>query len=254
MEDTETVKELVRCMKKQNIAIHVATKIAALKVHPSARGCTLTLSDGTEHTCEVVLYAIGRQPVTKDLNLAGVGMVPDPRGYIPVDAHYKTSVSHIFAVGDVISTPALAHTASAEALHAVEVIAGHTPPVIDYYANPSAIYTFPEIASIGLTEEALQSKGTAYKVAKFPFAPMAKAKIEDATEGFIKILFEPTFRDILGVHIVGSKATELIGEFVLGKILETTLDEIGHAIHPHPTLSETIMEAAHAGLGGAIHM
>jgi dihydrolipoamide dehydrogenase len=126
--------------------------------------------------------------------------------------------------------------------------------VINYDANPSAVYTYPEIASIGKTEEKLKELGIAYKSAKFPFAPMAKAKIEGATQGFIKILFEPEHREILGVHIINARATELIAEFALGKVLETTVDEIGHTIHPHPTLSETVMEAAHAAVGGAIHM
>lgn len=135
-----------------------------------------------------------------------------------------------------------------------EKIAGHKPPVIDYSTNPSAIYTYPEIASIGSTEKQLKEKNIPYKATSFPFAPLAKAKIENATEGFIKLLYEPKFREILGVHIVGAKATELISEFALAKVLESTVDEIGHTIHPHPTISETIMEAAHAAIGGAIHL
>jgi pyruvate/2-oxoglutarate dehydrogenase complex dihydrolipoamide dehydrogenase (E3) component len=159
-----------------------------------------------------------------------------------------------YAIGDVIPTPALAHTASAEGMHAVEVIAGHKPPVIDYSANPNAIYTSPEIASIGRTEQALKAAKVEYKVAQFPFAPMARAKIDDATEGFVKIIYEPKYRELLGVHIIGAKATEMIAEFALGKVLETTVDEIAHTIHPHPTISETIMEAAHVAMGGAIHL
>jgi dihydrolipoamide dehydrogenase len=151
-------------------------------------------------------------------------------------------------------TPALAHTASAEGMHAVEVIAGKKPPVINYNANPNAIYCYPEIASVGMTEKKLKDKGTEYKVAKFPFAPLAKAKIEGTTDGYVKILYGAKYREILGVHIVHAKATELIAEFVLGQILETTIDEIGMAIHPHPTLSETIMEAAHVAHGGGIHL
>ena len=147
---------------------------------------------------------------------------------------------------------------SAEAIHAVEVMAGHNPPVIDYSNNPNAIYTYPEVASVGRTEQQLQAEGkkkdSDYKIAQFPFAPLARAKIDDATEGFIKIIYEPKYREILGVHIVGAKATEMISEFALGKVLETTVDEIAHTIHPHPTISETIMEAAHVALGGAIHL
>ena len=116
------------------------------------------------------------------------------------------------------------------------------------------MYTFPELASVGKNEKQLKDLGVEYGVAKFPFFPMAKAKIENETDGFIKILYGSHYKEILGVHIVGGKATELIGEFVLGKVLETTIDEIAHAIHPHPTMSETIMEAAHVGTGSAIHM
>ena len=126
--------------------------------------------------------------------------------------------------------------------------------MIDYSANPNAIYTAPEIASIGRTEQALKEAKVEYKVAQFPFAPMARAKIDDATEGFVKIIYEPKYRELLGVHIIGAKATEMIAEFALGKILETTVDEISHTIHPHPTISETIMEAAHVAMGGAIHL
>ena len=126
--------------------------------------------------------------------------------------------------------------------------------MIDYLNNPNAVYTQPEIASVGHTERGCKEKKLDYKVAKFPFMPMAKAKIEGAPEGFIKLIYEPKYREILGVHIVGGKATELIAEFVLAKVLESTVDEIGHAIHPHPTMSETIMEVAHTAIGGAIHM
>jgi dihydrolipoamide dehydrogenase len=148
----------------------------------------------------------------------------------------------------------LAHTASAEAKHAVEIIAGKILHPIDYSSNPSGIYTYPEIASIGKTEAQLKKEEVPYLKVKFPFAPLAKAKIENARDGFIKILYEPTYKEILGVHILGSRATELISEFVLAKNLESTVDDIGHAIHPHPTIAETIMEAAHMADGGGIHL
>ena len=188
------------------------------------------------------------------MGLEKVGLSADERGFTKTDAHYRTAVPNIFAIGDILTTPALAHTAHAEALHAVEIIAGKSPKVIDYQTNPNAVYTYPELASVGMTEEELKAEGIEYKSGKFPFAPMAKAQIEGGAEGFIKILFDPKYHELLGVHIVGAKATELIAEFALGKVLESTVDEIAHTIHPHPTVSETAMEAAHAAIGKAIHM
>ena len=251
-EDPECVKEVVRSFKKQNVVVETGSKLTGVK--DNGQSCTVSVEGKDDRDFEVVLMSIGREPVLDNLELGRIGVSLDERGFVKVDAHYQTSVPHIFAVGDILSTPALAHTASAEAKHAVEVIAGHVPPVINYETNPSAVYTYPEVASIGLKEDILKEKGIEYGVAKFPFAPLAKAKIEDATEGFIKILYDVKYKEILGVHIVGAKATELISEFVLGKLLETTIDEIGQAIHPHPTISETIMEAAHVAEGGAIHL
>lgn len=250
-EDADCVKEVVRLMKKQGVTIETNAKLTA--VEDKGDHALVTTEGQAARKFDKVLISVGRAPVTDDIGLDKVGITTD-RGAIKVDAHYKTSADGVYAIGDVIPTPMLAHTASAEAIHAVEVMAGHHPQVIDYSANPNAIYTYPEVASIGRTEEALKKAGVEYKAAQFPFAPLAKAKIEDATEGFIKILFEPKYRELLGVHIVGAKATELIAEFALGKVLETTVDEIAQTIHPHPTISETVMEAAHAALGGAIHM
>lgn len=251
-EDEETVKEVVRYLKKQNVNVEAGTKLTGVKDEGSS--VVVSVEGRDDRRFEKVLMSIGREPVTDDLGLDKVGIQRQSGGYLSTDEHYRTNIPNIFAIGDVLKTPALAHTASAEALHAVEVIAGHYPPVINYDANPNAVYTYPEIASIGKTEKQLKESGIEYQAAKFPFAPMAKAKIENATEGFVKLLYEPKYRELLGVHIVHAKATELIAEFALGKNLETTVDEIGYTIHPHPTLSETIMEAAHTAIGGAIHL
>lgn len=251
-EDGEVVKEVERHFKKQNMTIETGTKLT--KVEDKGKHCILGVEGKEDRTFDKVLLSIGREPVTQDIGLDKVGIVAERGGFLKVDDHYRTSVPNIFAVGDIIPTPALAHTASAEAMHAVEAMAGQHPHAINYDANPNAIYTYPEVASIGKTEEALKAANIPYKVSKFPFAPMAKAKIEDATMGFVKIIYEPKYREILGVHIVGAMATEMIAEFALGKVLETTVDEIGHTIHPHPTISETIMEAAHAAMGAPIHL
>jgi dihydrolipoamide dehydrogenase len=250
-EDADTVKELVRHLKKQNITIETGTKLTAVQDHGDH--AMVTTEGQKPRAFAQVLIAIGRAPVTEDIGLDKAAIITD-RGFIKVDEHYRTSADWVWAIGDIIPTPALAHTASAEGIHAVEIIAGHKPPVINYQANPNAIYTAPEIASIGRTEQALKEAKVEYKIAQFPFAPMARAKIDDATEGFVKIIYEPKYRELLGVHIVGAKATEMIAEFALGKILETTVDEIAYTIHPHPTISETIMEAAHVAMGGAIHL
>ena len=251
-EDGEVVKEFLRHLKKQGVTVKTGTKFT--KLDDDGKSVTVTTEAGEKLNFDKVLLSIGRAPVTDKLKLEAVGLAADKAGFIEVNEHYQTKLKNVYAIGDIIKTPALAHTASAEAMHAVECIAGHHPPVINYDANPSAVYTNPEIASIGKTEEQLKESKTEYKIAKFPFAPMAKAKIEDAAYGFVKILFEPKYREILGVHIIGATATEMIAEFSLGKILETTIDEIGHTIHPHPTISETIMEAAHGADGQPIHM
>lgn len=250
-EDQDTVKELLKSLKKQNVTVETSQKI--LKVEARKDHAVVTLEGSEPRSFECVLIAVGRVPCTENLGLEPLGVKLD-RGFITVDEHYRSTAPGIYAIGDVIPTPMLAHTASAEAIRAVEHISGKKTHPIDYQTNPNAIYTSPEIASIGKTEQTLKAEKIDYKVAQFPFAPMAKAKIEDATEGFIKILYGTRYRELLGVHIVGAKATEMIAEFALGKVLETTIDEIGHTIHPHPTMSETIMEAAHVAMGGAIHM
>jgi dihydrolipoamide dehydrogenase len=252
-EDEEVVKEFSRVMKKNHANMQIETSTKLTGVEDKGKHCVVSTEGGKPREFAKVLMSIGRQPNTTDLGLESLGIAMD-KGFIKVDEHYRTAVKNIFAVGDVIPTPALAHTASAEAMHAVEVMANHNPPVINYDANPNAIYTFPEIASIGKTEQKLREEKTDYKAVKFPFAPLAKAKIEGATVGFIKILYEPKYREILGVHIIGNTATEMIAEFSLAKVLESTVDEIGHTIHPHPTISETVMEAAHTAMGGAIHL
>jgi dihydrolipoamide dehydrogenase len=252
-EDEESAKELTRVLKKQGVTIDTATKLQSLD-DEGPKGVKVVTEGQTPRYFDKVLVSIGREPVTDDIGLQNVGITTE-RGVIKVDlATYRTNIPNIYAVGDVIPTPMLAHTGSAEAFHCADVIAGKAHGKVHYESNPSAVYTYPEVASIGLTEKALKEKGQEYKVGKFPFSPMAKAKIEDATDGFVKILFEPKYHEILGVHIVHARATEMIAEFSLGKVLETTVDEIAHTIHPHPTLSETIMEAAHAALGAAVHM
>lgn len=250
-EDPDCANELVKQLKKQNVTVVTGARLTG--VEDLGTHCVVKVDKQPDRTCEAVLMSVGREPVLSGLNLDKVG-VKTERGFVKVDAHYRTSVNNIYAIGDIIQTAALAHTASAEAFHAVEVIAGHSPSPINYLTNPSAIYTYPEVASIGKTEPQLKREGIEYKASQFPFAPLAKAKIEDIREGFIKILIDPKYGELLGVHIINARATELISEFALGKNLETTIQEIMHTIHPHPTISETIQEAAHAAFDRPIHL
>lgn len=254
-EDHETAKELAKCLAKQNVTVRTSVKVKSIvakggKVEVQVEG------DSQPQVFEKALISIGRAPVTEDCGLETVGLKPNERGFIPVDLNtYQTSVPGIYAVGDIIPTPQLAHTGSAEGIFAVDVIAGKKRHAINYLTNPSAVYTYPEIASIGHKEQDLKAKGTAYKVGKFPFSAIGKARIDDTTEGFVKIITDTKYGEILGVHIVHAKATEMIAEFSLGNNLEMTIDELVGTIHAHPTLSETVGEAAHAAaFGHAIHI
>lgn len=251
-EDRMVVAELKRYLKRQNVKILTSSEVVA--VHDLEDHCRVEIKGKEPETFTKVLSSVGRVPYTDGLGLESLGIDKDEGGFVKVNQHYNTNVDSIWAVGDIIKTPALAHTASAEALYAVEYMFNHKPISIDYSANPSAVYTWPEIASIGATEEKLIAQGKEYKVAKFPFSALAKANIEGAAMGFIKLLTDPVSNKLLGVHIIGAKATELISEFALAKVADLPLETIGRTIHPHPTIAEGMMEAAHAGLGGAIHL
>lgn len=253
-EDHETASELTKSLKKQNCEILVNTKTKSI----TAKGNKVEVQIEGENSPRIfdkVLLSVGRAPNTENIGLEKVGVKLDERGFIAVDLKtYQTSVPDIYAVGDVIPTPQLAHTGSSEALYAVDVIAGKKRHPINYLTNPAAIYTYPEIASIGYTENQLKKEGRNYKSAKFPFSAIAKARIDDIADGFVKILVDPKYGEVLGVHIVNTKASELIAEFALGNNLEMTVEDIAHTIHPHPTVSEIIKEAAHAGMGHPINM
>lgn len=254
-DDWETAAELTKHLKKQNIEVLTSVKVKSIVAKGPGKVEVLVEGEQTPRVFEKALISVGRAPVTQDIGLEKAGLKADERGFIPVDLKtYRTSVPTISAVGDIIATPQLAHTASAEAVYAVDVMVGKKRTPINYMANPGAIYTYPEVASMGFTEQALKKEGREYTVGKFPFMAMAKAKIDDSTDGFVKILTDKKYGELLGVHIVHAKATELIAEFCLGKNLETTIDEICNTIHPHPTISETVMEAAHAARGHAIHI
>jgi len=202
----------------------------------------------------MLLVAIGRAPVTDGLGLEALGVEVE-RGYVKVvDGYMRTAVPHIYAIGDVVpNKPWLAHVASAEGIVAVEHMAGHETRPLDYRRVPGVTFCDPEVASVGLTEAKARELGYDVQVGKFPFTALGKAAILGKTEGFVKIVREKKYDEVLGIHIVGVHATDLIGEACAALGLETTAEELFRAVHPHPTLSEAMAEAAHASHGSAIH-
>jgi dihydrolipoamide dehydrogenase len=256
LEDEECAKQLDRSFKARKIKNYVGTEVTDVKPASGKKGAVLSLSkdgDASELEVEKVLVAVGRRPVTEGLNHESVGVEMDGR-FIKIDEYMRTSVPNVYAIGDVVKTPQLAHVASAEGILAVDHIAGKPVEPIDYDKTPSCTYSHPEVASVGLSEKAAKERGYDVKVGKFPFSAIGKAMILGDTGGFIKIVSDARYDEVLGVHIIGPKATELIAEACLGMRLETTVEEIAHTIHAHPTLSEAMLETAHSVYGEAIHI
>lgn len=255
-EDAEISKELTKIFNKKGIKVLANTGVE--KVDISGSECKVLVKnrkDGKEETltCDVVLSAAGVTPNTENIGLEALGIKTD-RGMIVVDAYCKTNVDGIYAIGDVIPTPALAHVASAEGILCVEKMAGMHVNPIDYNNIPSCTYCSPEVASVGLTEQAAKDAGYEVKVGKFPFSASGKASASGAKEGFVKVVFDAKYGEFLGAHMIGMNVTEMIAEVVVAKNLETTGHEIIKSIHPHPTMSEAIMEAAAAAYGEVIHL
>jgi dihydrolipoamide dehydrogenase len=219
---------------------------------------TLTIeSGGATKTiaADKVLMAAGRAVNTEGIGLEAVGVKLTDRGFIQVDpATLATSVPGIYAIGDVAGPPMLAHKGTREGVHVAEVIAGRSPHAIDYTNVPSVTYCQPEVASVGLTEEQVKAAGTAYTVGRFPFSANGRARATMETEGFVKIIRDTKYGEILGAHIVSGHASEMIGELVMARTNELTVDEVDFAIHAHPTLSEAIGEAALDSLGRVLHI
>ncbi len=254
IEDDECSQVLERALKARGIQCYTASEVTEAKIGGS--GVTITLKkDGATSTLDVekVLVATGRRPVLEGLAHHKIGVEMNGR-FIAVDEYMRTNVPNVYAIGDVVATPALAHVASREGILAVDHAAGKPVHPIDYLAVPNCTYSNPEVASVGLTESAAREQGHDVRVGKFPFSAISKAAILGDTVGFVKIVAEKRYDEVLGVHIIGPRATELIAEATFGKRLETTVEEIAHTIHAHPTLSEAMMEAAHAVYGEAIHI
>jgi dihydrolipoamide dehydrogenase len=253
-EDKEIGKELEKVFKKKGMKI--MTKSSVEKVDTSGAGCKVTVktATGTEVIeCDVVLSAVGVSPNTENIGLEEVGIKTD-KGLVMVDEYYKTNVEGYYAIGDITPGQALAHVASAEGITCVEKIAGHHPEPIDYNNIPGCTYCSPEIASVGMTEEEAKAKGYTLKVGKFPFSASGKASAGGAKEGFVKMIFDAKYGELLGAHMIGANVTEMIAELVVARKLETTGHEILKAIHPHPTMSEAVMEATAAAYGEVIHL
>ncbi len=254
VEDEDISKELAKHYKKLGVEVHVNSSVE--KVDISGKGCVSTVKTPTgEITIEsdVVLSAAGITANIENIGLEDVGIATD-RGKILVDKYYQTNVPGYFAIGDVVPGQALAHVASAEGIICVEKIAGHHPQPLNYNNIPGCTYCTPEIASVGYTEKAAKEAGYEIKVGKFPFTASGKAKAAGAPEGFVKVIFDAKYGEWLGCHMIGTNVTEMIAEAVVARNLETTGMEIVKSVHPHPTMSEAIMEAAAAAYGEVIHL
>ena len=254
LEDVDVSKQLQRSFKKSGIKI--MTKSSVEKVDTSGNGCNVTIKTkkGEETIeCDVVLSAVGITANIENIGLEEVGIKTD-RGKIIVDDYYQTNIPGYYAIGDVLPTHALAHVASAEGITCVEKIAGHNPEPIDYGNIPGCTYAIPEIASVGLTEDAAKQAGYEIKVGKFPFTASGKASAAGHKDGFVKVIFDAKYGEWLGCHMIGYNVTEMIAEAVVARKLETTGHEVLKSIHPHPTMSEAVMEAVADAYDEVIHI
>src|SRR5512133_3239693 len=254
VEDEEVSKQLERSFKKAGIKVMTSSSVEKVEIKGELCKVTINTPKGEEvQEAEIVLSAVGVTPNMEGIGLEETGVVLE-KGKVKVDEYYRTSVPGVYAIGDIVHGPALAHVASAEGICCVEKIAGHNPDPVDYSNIPGCTYTTPEIASVGYTEKAAKEAGYAIKVGKFPFTASGKASAAGSKEGFIKLIFDEKYGELLGAHMIGLNVTEMIAEIVVARKLETTGHEIIKSIHPHPTMSEAIMEAAAAAYGEVIHL
>jgi dihydrolipoamide dehydrogenase len=254
VEDVDVSKALEKIYKKKGL--NIMTSSAVESVDTSGKGCkvNVTTPNGKEVIeCDIVLSAAGIQTNLEGLGLDAIGITTD-KGKIVVDEFYNTSVPGIYAIGDIVPGPALAHVASAEGIICVEKIAGHHPEPLDYHNIPGCTYCHPEVASVGLTEQQARDKGYEIKVGKFPFSASGKASASGHKDGFVKVIFDAKYGEWLGCHMLGEGVTDMIAEAVVARKLETTGHEIIKAVHPHPTMSEAIMEAAAQAFDECIHL
>jgi dihydrolipoamide dehydrogenase len=255
VEDEEVSKQLEKSFKK--VGINILTNASVERVDTtSGAGCIafVKTAKGEEQiSCDIVLSAVGIQPNLENLGLEALGVKVE-KGRVAVDEMYRTSVPGIYAIGDIVPGPALAHVASAEGIICVENIAGQHPHALNYGNIPGCTYCSPEIASVGLTEAQAKEQGYDIKVGRFPFSASGKASAAGVKDGFVKVIFDAKYGEWLGAHMIGANVTEMIAEVVVARNLETTGHEIIKSVHPHPTMSEAIMEAAAAAYGEVIHL
>ncbi len=255
-EDADISKELTKIYSKKGMKVLANTSVET--VDTSGAGCKVT----TKHRvsgkvevieCDVVLSAAGVTPNLENIGLEELGIVVE-KGLVKVDEYYRTNVAGVYAIGDITPGQALAHVASAEGITCVEKIAGHHPEAIDYNNVPGCTYCSPEVASVGMTEQQAKEAGYELKVGKFPFSASGKASAAGVKDGFVKMIFDAKYGELLGAHMIGANVTEMIAEIVMARKLETTGMQILKAIHPHPTMSEAVMEATAAAYGEVIHL
>lgn len=254
IEDVDVSKQLEKSFKKAGI--NIMTNSSVENVDTSGKGCVVTVktAKGEEKIeCDIVLSAVGIEANIENIGLEDVGIVTD-RGRIIVNDYYQTNLPGYYAIGDVLPTAALAHVASAEGIICVEKIAGHHPEPLDYGNIPGCTYCSPEVASVGMTEAAAKEAGYEVKIGKFPFSASGKASAAGAKDGFVKLVFDAKYGELLGGHMIGANVTEMVAELVAVRKLETTGHELIKTVHPHPTMSEAIMEAAAAAYDEVIHL
>lgn len=254
VEDEEVSKQLERSLKKAGITVLTSSEVTAVTKSGSVNKVSIKNAKGTQELeASIVLSAVGITPNIENIGLEEVG-VKTERGHVVVDDFYKTNIEGVYAIGDIVKGQALAHVASAEGITCVEKIAGMDVKAIDYGNIPGCTYCTPEIASVGLTEKAAKEAGYELKIGKFPFSASGKASAAGAKDGFVKMIYDAKYGELLGAHMIGANVTEMIAEIVVARKLETTGHEILKAIHPHPTMSEAIMEATADAYGEVIHL
>ncbi|WP_109997487.1 dihydrolipoyl dehydrogenase [Candidatus Cardinium hertigii] len=254
LEDEAISKQVYQSFTKSGMQVYTAATVTAVDVKGANPTVTIHTAAGEiSLACDTILSAVGIMANVENIGLEENGILIE-QGKIVVDAYYRTSCERVYAIGDVIKGPALAHVASAEAIICVEKIAGLDPEPLDYHNIPTCTYITPEVASVGYTEKAAQEAGYSVKVGVFPFSASGKAHTAGASEGFVKVIFDAQYGEWLGAHMVGTNVAEMISEVVVARKLETTAHEIQNSVHPHPTMSEAIMEAVAAAYGGAIHI
>ncbi len=254
LEDEDTAKAMERAFRKLRATVMTSTTVKQVSVREDGK-CVIDIEGkkGAQSLeADIVLSAVGIKSNIENMGLEALGIAIE-RDKIKVDEHYKTNIDGIYAIGDIIATPALAHVASTEAIHCVEHICGHNPEPVDYAIIPSCIFTSPEVASVGMTEAQVKAQGIEYKVGKFPYTASGKATAAGERDGFVKLIFSADEK-LLGAHFVGHNVTEMIGEPTLAMALGSTAHRIARTIHAHPSMHEAVMEAAEDALGCAIHM